>query len=127
MVLRKVEFVARSSIEQLLVGVALVHLVRVVEPSLAVNQDIGQRCLWITRYFSKAIGMHSMLYKVKVQWNRWITTFHLWLPPELHIWHHALPRLDQRHGRVFVWRCCLRDSCCRNGVWSRHLLYLLLS
>lgn len=97
-----------------------------MEPSLAVHQDIGRRCLWITRYFSEEIGMHFVLYKVKIKWNRWVTAFHLWLPPELHVWHHALPRLNQWHGRVFVRCCCLRVSCSRNGVRSCHLLVLFL-
>lgn len=41
-----------------------------------------------------------MAHEVEVERDRWIASLDFRFPAELHVRHHALPRLDQGQGRV---------------------------
>jgi tRNA isopentenyl-2-thiomethyl-A-37 hydroxylase MiaE len=79
-------------VDQLLVSILLMHLVRVDEPLSLIDNYI--RLIYIV---PKVIEVESVLHKVKVKRYWWVACFNLWLPAELHIGYQTLLASDERH------------------------------
>ena len=99
-VLRKVELVAARPVVQVLVRVGLVHLVRVTEAFLLVDQHVREGTEGVARNSAKVVDVHAMANEVEIERDRRVARFDLGLPPELHVRHHALARLNQGQRRV---------------------------
>ena len=124
MVLQKVELVAGCPVVLVLVRVGLVHLVRVVEAFLLVDQHVKEGTEDVRRNSAKVVDVHAMANEVELEQDLRVAHFDHWLPAELHIRHHTLARHDQGERRVLYIRTRL-DNDLLVGGGRRKINFLL--
>ena len=117
MMLGEDKSIAARSVLKLLIRKSLVHLVRVVEATLLIDENIGEGAFTFSGNPPKMINMHPVIDKVKVKRYRWIARLDLWLPSEHHIRHHA-------RSRLYKWKWGIFYSLCRLDYYLLIRIYI---